>query len=231
MVLAAGHGRRLAPLTDRVPKPLVTVAGEALLDRMLRGLAAAGVTDVVCNLHHLGDRIRAHAGDGHAHGLRIRYSEEPELLETGGGLRAALPWLSPDGRSRFLVVNADVWTDYPLARLVGPPTSPQERAHLVLVPRPHDAGSGDFSLDPQTGRPVAVDPRPWTFSGLSRLHPELFAEAPDGPFRLPELWGPMLGSPAITAETHSGRWFDVGTPERLARTRRALGDPTPPDRP
>ena len=142
MILAAGRGERMRPLTDQYPKPLLTVAGKPLIEYHLESLAAAGVRDVVINLAWLGEKIMEHVGDGHRWGVRVRYSPEGRnALETGGGIHRALPLLGP---APFWVVNGDVWTDYPLSRL---PAEPQGLAHLVLVDNPPHNETGDFHLD------------------------------------------------------------------------------------
>lgn len=223
MVLTAGRGSRLRPLTDVTPKPLIEIGGEPLLAHVLRTLRAAGVERVVCNLHHLGAQIRAWAGDGADFGLDIRYSEEPELLETGGAIRRALPLLCPDGETPFLVVNGDVWSTIAPATL--PPPTATEQALLVLVPHPDYAASGDYDLDPHSGIVRAGERPALTFAGVSRLHPRLFLAAPPPgtAFRLPTLWQPLLGTPAVLGTRHDGPWFDIGTPTRLAAARAALG--------
>ena len=165
MILAAGRGERLRPLTDRVPKPLAEVGGEPLLAHQLRWLAAAGLRDVVINLHHLGQQIVEAFGDGTAHGVRIRYSEEPTLLETGGGIVNALPLL---GDEPFVLLNGDIFTDFPLTRLLTR-LAPGAGAHLLVTPRPPFREHGDFDLGAAaSGEPVPVRAGTATCTAASR---------------------------------------------------------------
>ncbi len=209
MILAAGRGERMRPLTDTVPKPLLPVAGKPLIVHHLERLAAAGFREVVINHAHLGHQIEEALGDGAQWGLQIHYSpERPSALGTGGGIQNALPLI---GEGAFLVVNGDVWTDYPLERLTRAPAGP---AHLVLVPNPNHHLSGDFPL--VDGRVGARSGERLTFSGIGVYRPELFAGQAAGAFPL----GPLLRAAAargdVTGERYDGAWFDVGTPERLA---------------
>ncbi len=214
MVLCAGRGERLRPLTDRVPKPLIEIAGKPLLSRHLEGLAAAGFREVVINTAHLGARIEAFAGDGSRWGLRIRFSREPEgALETGGGIRNALPLLGP---APFAVINGDVWTDYPLAELNRPLDG---RAHLVLVDNPPHNLDGDFGM---TDGRLSDDPPKFTFSGIGVYHPRLFGARAEPRFPLAPLLREAMAQGLVGAEHYTGRWFDIGSPERLARARAAL---------
>ena len=224
MILAAGRGDRFRPLTDTTPKPLIAVRGEALIERHLRQLTAAGVRDIVINLGWLGARIRERLGDGHAYGAHIAYSDEGwPAMETGGGVFNALPLL---GAAPFLLVNADVWTDYPLAGLMERARAlpAQDLAHLVLVPNPPHNRKGDFGLDADR---VIAEPRAYTFSGLSVQRPELFAGLPaqqrGQAFPLLPLWREALAQGRLGGETYVGQWSDVGTPERLQELERQLG--------
>jgi MurNAc alpha-1-phosphate uridylyltransferase len=224
MILAAGRGERFRPLTDTRPKPLIEVNGERLIERHLRALAAAGVGEVVVNLGWLGGMIRAQLGDGAAFGLRIHYSDEGwPALETGGGVFKALPLL---GESPFLLINADVWTDYPIERLVGlAQRLPENRlAHLVLVPNPDHNPGGDFGLD---GDRLRDAPRPYTFSGLSVQQAALFGDLHPGrrgqAFPLSPLWRQAMQADRLGGELYTGRWSDVGTPQRLRQLEQALG--------
>jgi MurNAc alpha-1-phosphate uridylyltransferase len=212
MILAAGRGERFRPLTDTTPKPLIPVAGEPLIERHLKNLVAAGVRDIVINLGWLGAVIRERLGDGARYGARIAYSDEGwPALETGGGVFRALPLL---GAEAFLLVNADVWTDYPLVRLVARARAlaADDLAHLVLVSNPAHNATGDFGLE---GDRVRGEPRRYTFSGLSVQRPELFAGCRDGAFPLVPLWRAALEHGRLGGEVYAGRWSDVGTPERL----------------
>jgi MurNAc alpha-1-phosphate uridylyltransferase len=209
IVLAAGRGERMRPLTDDRPKPLLEAGGLALIDWHLHALADAGVREVVVNLAWQGARLREHLGSGERYGLAVTLSDEgPEALETGGGIHRALPWLGP---GPFLVVNGDVWTDYPPGRLALPAGS---WAHLVLADNPSHHPRGDFSLDPD-GRLGRGEPR-LTYAGLGAYHPDLFAACSAGKFPLAPLLDAAIVAGKATAEHHRGAWFDVGTPARLA---------------
>jgi len=218
MILAAGRGERMRPLTLTRPKPLLEVGGHALIEHHLRALAAAGLAQVVVNLSWLGEQICAALGDGARLGVDVRYSDEgPEPLETGGGIFRALPLLGP---APFLVLNGDVWTDYPYARL-------RERlragdlAHLVLVPNPPYNGNGDFVL--RDGRMIEGEPgERFTFSGIGVYRPELFEGCQDGIFKLAPLLRAAARAGSVSAELYQGDWLDIGTPERLAALDRRL---------
>ena len=220
MILAAGRGERFRPLTDTLPKPLIAVRGELLIERHLRRLSAAGLREVVINLGWLGQSIEQRLGDGTRYGLAIAYSHEGwPCLETGGGVCRALPQL---GAAPFLLLNADVWTDYPLPQLMQRAAALPEHdlAHMVLVPNPPHHPRGDCTL--AGGRVVPACAETHTFSGLSVLRPELFGDADGGAF---PLW-PLLREAAIrgqvSGEVYEGRWSDVGTPQRLEDLERAL---------
>ncbi|AVD81275.1 nucleotidyltransferase family protein [Pseudomonas sp. SWI6] len=216
MILAAGKGERMRPLTLHTPKPLLPVAGQPLIEYHLRALATAGFTEVVINHAWLGQQIENHLGDGRQFGLSIRYSPEGEPLETGGGIFKALPLL---GEAPFLLVNGDVWTDYDFARLRAPL---QGLAHLVLVDNPGHHGRGDFRL---VGEQV-VDgddaPGTLTFSGISVLAPALFDGCEPGAFKLAPLLRQAMGQGKVSGEHHPGHWVDVGTRERLAEAERLI---------
>ena len=217
MLLAAGYGKRMRPLTDHTPKPLLRVGGRRLVEWHLERLARAGFTEVVINTAWLGEQIEQTLGDGRAWGVRIRYSREGEPLETAGGIRQALSLL---GDEPFVVINADIWTDFDPASL----SAPDGLAHLVLVDNPAHHPQGDFHLAADgclrdNGRPCL------TFAGVGVYRPELFREllpgeeAPLGP-----LLRRAMARGQVTGEYHDGRWFDVGTPERLAELDRLLGE-------
>jgi len=216
MILAAGRGERLRPLTDTTPKPLLEVGGRPLIGHHLAALAAAGFREVVINLSHLGERIRAALGDGSAYGLNIHYSDEPPgALDTGGGIRQALPLL---GESPFAVINGDVFTDYPLARLRAIKC---DHAHLVLVANPTHNPDGDFGLQ---GGYVSVDARPrCTFSGICVYHPRFFESAASGRFSVVPMLREAMAKRQVTGEIYAGAWHDIGTPERLESLRKTLG--------
>ncbi|MDX1626556.1 MAG: nucleotidyltransferase family protein [Wenzhouxiangellaceae bacterium] len=215
MILAAGRGERLRPLTDRTPKPLIEVAGRPLVVHHLEALARAGIHDIVINVSWLAERIESALGDGTDLGVRIRYSREPEPpLETAGGIVHALPLL---GSAPFLVVNGDVWTDVDLGRVAR--TRLDGLAHLVLVDNPDHHPQGDFGI--RDGR-LALDAEPhWTFSGIGLYRPELFAGLAPGVRPLRPVLENAARSGGITAEHHTGAWTDVGTPERLEAVRSA----------
>jgi MurNAc alpha-1-phosphate uridylyltransferase len=200
MILAAGRGERMRPLTDAVPKPLLRAGDKTLIEYLLEGLAAAGWDEVVIN-HAL--------GDGRRHGLRIHYSSEgDEGLETGGGIYRALPLLDSDP---FLVVNGDIWTDYPFARL---PRTLTDLAHLVLVDNPEHHPAGDFVLD--HGRVLAAGAPKLTFSGIGVYRHALFEGCRPGKFPLAPLLRAAMAAGRVSGEHYRGAWVDVGTPERLA---------------
>ena len=209
MILAAGRGERMRPLTERLPKPLLEVGGHRLIEYHLAALREFGVHDVVINLSWHGARIREAFGDGASLGLAIRYSEEgPEPLGTGGGLFAALPLL---GDAPFLVLNGDVWADFPLRSLKALPDS---LAHLVLVENPEHHPGGDYGLEP--GGRATEGPPKLTFSGISMLDPRLFEGCEPGSFALKPLLDRALTARLLTGQRYGGAWRDVGTPARLA---------------
>lgn len=217
MILAAGRGRRLRPLTDHLPKSLVEVGGRALIDWHLRALARAGFEAVVINLSWHGKQIRAHVGDGSAFGIEVRYSDEGEqALDTGGGIYHALPLL---GTAPFAVINADVFTEYPLEQLR---RCQPGAAHLVLVPNPEHNPEGDFAL--KAGQIAATGAPRYTFAGLGVYHPQLFAGCEPGQFRLSDVLAPAISGGRVSGELYAGHWIDVGTQERLARARALVGE-------
>lgn len=211
MILAAGRGERMRPLTLAKPKPLLEAGGAPLIVHHLRALRAAGFEDVVVNLSWLGDQIRAALGDGDRYGVRLHYSDEgPEPLETGGGIFRALPLL---GAGPFLVLNGDVWTDIDWSQLHDR-LAPHDVAHLVLVPNPVHNEKGDFLL--QGGRIVETSGERFTFSGVGVYRAELFGGCRDGIFKLAPLLRAAARAGRVSGELHSGAWLDIGTPERLA---------------
>ncbi len=223
MILAAGRGERLRPLTERVPKPMLPIGGEPLIVHQIRWLHRAGIRDVVINLHHLGEQIESALGRGADLGVRIRYSPEPDLLDTGGGIKKALPLLLP---GPFVILNGDIWTDYsfenlPFENLPGVRTG---KAHLVLTPTPPHKPHADFHLRMEAG--VAKVRRgpgdDLTYCGIAVIDAALFDGAPDGPFSLSEL---LFGAAAVgdlEGEVFEGTWIDIGTPEELKRARRLM---------
>lgn len=216
MILAAGKGERMRPLTLHTPKPLVRVAGTPLIEFHLNALAAAGFRELVINHAWLGAQIEAHLGDGARFGLSIRYSAEGEPLETGGGIFRALPLL---GDEPFLVVNGDVWTDFDFNRLRRPL---EGLAHLVLVDNPTHHPRGDFRLaDGRVSDAVEGEPS-LTYSGIAVLHPRLFGDCQPGAFKLAPLLRQAMAAGKVSGERFGGRWVDVGTHERLAEVERLL---------
>ena len=213
MILAAGRGERLRPLTDETPKALMEVQGRTLLERHLDKMKAAGIETVIINLGWHGEQILTRVGGGQEYGVNVIYSPEGDnILETGGGIHRALPLL---GCEPSLVVNADIITDMPL-----PPAGPGEDdlCHLVLVPTPPHKAHGDFDL--HGDRVVDSEQASLTFSGVAIYRPEFFADCEPGRFPL----APMLKSAAragnVKGSCYEGFWEDVGTPERLAMLNR-----------
>ena len=209
MILAAGRGERMRPLSDAMPKPLLEVGGYRLIEYHLAALLKAGIRDVVVNLSWLGDRMREVLGDGARHGLSITYSPEgPCPLGTGGGIHRVLPLLGADP---FLLVNGDIWIDLPFEDLRRPAGS---LAHLVLVANPPYHLRGDFVLE--VGGRVVSAPTPLTYAGLAVLDPRLFDGCEAGTFPLKPLLDRALAAGRLSGQRHDGAWSDVGTPERLA---------------
>lgn len=215
MILAAGRGERLRPLTNTIPKPLLDVGGKLLIEHHLEGLAVAGFREVVINISHLGDQIRDTLGNGSTWGLNIHYSPEPEgALGTGGGIKQALPLL---GESPFAIINGDVFTSYPLSRLRAIKCG---HAHLVLVPNPAHNSAGDFEL--RGGYVNAVGEIRHTFSGISVYHPRFFESAPAGNFSVVPMLQAAMTQQQVTGEFFKGIWHDIGTLERLEALRSQL---------
>jgi MurNAc alpha-1-phosphate uridylyltransferase len=215
MILAAGRGQRLRPLTDEVPKPLMLVGDKTVIEYHVEALASAGFREVVINQGHLGDQLPAALGDGSRWGLHFHWSDEqPEALETGGGIFKALPLL---GKGPFLVVNGDIWTDYPFARLRAVKC---DWAHLVMVPNPEHNPGGDFAL--QDGRLREEGAARQTFSGIGVYHPRLFEGCSPGKFSVVPLLRTAMREHLVTGELFNGRWDDMGTAERLEALRRSV---------
>ncbi len=212
MILAAGKGERMRPLTLHTPKPLIPVAGMPLIEHHLRSLGRAGFTEVIINHAWLGQQIEDYLGDGARFGLSIRYSAEGEPLETGGGIFNALPLI---GAAPFLVINGDIWTDFDPAVLRRPLDG---LAHLVLVDNPPHHPQGDFSLN--QGQVSLDGDSALTYSGIAVLHSALFEGYEPGAFKLAPLLRKAIARGQVSGEHHSGAWVDVGTPERLAQAER-----------
>jgi len=237
MILAAGEGRRMLPLTLDTPKPLLEVGGKTLIEWQLQRLKHCGIERVVINVAYLGEQIMDYLGDGAAYGVDIGYSQEPYPLETGGALNAALSLLD---NAPFILVNGDVWCDYPLSELDDGVVFNEEAgahsvgAHLVLVDNPEHNGRGDFIL--QQGRITASTDKTgevssvtkssagFTFSGLSIIHPNAISAYPHlrEKFPLKEVFEWLITRNRLSGEHYSGQWIDVGTPERLRSLDRLL---------
>jgi MurNAc alpha-1-phosphate uridylyltransferase len=215
MILAAGRGERMRPLTDQTPKPLLKVCGKPLIQYHIEALRDAGFRELVVNHAHLGNQIVERLGDGAQFGVHIDYSAEAEgALETGGGIKQALPLL---GEQPFLVINGDIWTDYPYQQLY---REPEGLAHLVLIDNPPHHPEGDFQLN---GRRLTVEGnRKLTFSGIGLYQPDLFADSPDGAFPLAPLLRGAMQAGQVSGEYFQGRWLDIGTPQRLEELNREL---------
>ena len=219
MILAAGYGKRLRPLTDRIPKPLVEVGGKPLVVHHLEKLAAAGFREVVINLGHLGSKIPEALGDGSKWAMRIDYSDEgPDPLETGGGLAKALPLL---GQDTFLVVNGDVWCDLDFSTI---PQSlqPRDDALLYLAPQPSWRDRGDFSLTKE-GRVQAVEEPNLLYTGIALYHPRILDGAKVEKFSIVPRLKDAIAKNRVGGILHDGVWDDVGTPERLEAIQRGVG--------
>ena len=223
MILAAGFGERMRPLTEHTPKPLLAVGGKPLIVWQIERLRAAGFVDLVINHAHLGARIEERLADGIGLDVHIRYSREPEPLETAGGIATALALL---GEMPFVVANGDVYAEFDYARLLprlhAMATNSEHLAHLVLVGNPPHHAGGDFSLAGERVLPVAAAGN-LTFSGLACYRPELFAGiAPGDKAQLAPLLRAAIAAGKVSGEHFSGRWEDVGTPARLAALDREL---------
>lgn len=208
MILAAGRGERLRPLTDKIPKPLIKVAGKSLIEYHLQNLSAAGFMDIVINTAWLADKIHQQLGNGEDYGVSIQYSDEGEALETAGGIINALPLL---GDEPFLVVNGDIWCDFDFSTL--PALSSNYQAHLVLVNNPEHNPDGDFALHnnliKNTGSPM------YTFSGIGLYCAAFFAEQGSGALPLAPIIRSKCETDLISGQYYNGEWTDVGSIERL----------------
>lgn len=216
MILAAGKGERLRPLTLHTPKPLVRAGGIPLIEYHIRALARAGFSELVINHAWLGEQIEAYLGTGDRFGVRIDYSAEGEPLETGGGIHRALPLL---GELPFVVVNGDIWTDYDFAALARPLAG---LAHLVLVDNPGHHPAGDFALVDAKVTDSDASTTKLTYSGIAVLDPQLFEHCSAGAFKLAPLLRQAMAAGQVSGEHYTGRWIDVGTHERLAEVERTL---------
>lgn len=212
MMLAAGTGGRMGHLVENCPKPLVKLAGKPIMQYSLERLAKQQLNEVVINLYYRGEQIEQYFGDGSAWGLHIRYTHEAELLDTGGGIKHALPLL---GDKPFMVVNGDVWTDYAFANLVGK-LQDDCLAHLVLVPTPAHKRQDDFGFDAD-GRLVKCSENGYTFSGIGVYRPELISSVTEEKFSLVKPLLQAMSNGQVTGEVHHGLWSDIGTAERLSQ--------------
>ena len=207
MILAAGKGERMRPLTDVTPKPLLLVDGQPLITYHLKALKIAGIKEVVINTWYLGKQLVSSLGDGRNFGLKITYSEEQELLNTGGGIANALPLLGTDP---FLVLSADILTDFPIQTL---PTAPHGLAHLVMVDNPSYHLEGDFGLD--RGKLKLNTGVKLTYGNIGIFRPEFFASCPAGAFPLGALLRQHIANDLVTGQYYAGAWHNIGTPADL----------------
>ena len=213
MILAAGVGERMRPLTEHTPKPLLRVADTPLIEHHIRRLASAGFSEIVINVAHLGEQIMNYCMDGSQWDVTIIYSPEESPLETAGGIVNALPLL---GDTPFLVVNGDIWIDYPFEKLAAYCLRPDEVAHLVLVENPPQHSFGDFQLDDNGWvRSLESGMYGWTYAGLGIYTPAFFAALPEGKMPLRPLLDAAIRRGQLGGERYVGQWQDVGTPERL----------------
>lgn len=213
MILAAGRGERMRPLTDRTPKPLLTIAGKPMIQYHIETLAAAGMRDIVVNLAWLGGQIRDALGDGSRFGVRIQYSDEGDAaLETGGGIFKALPLLAgAAGNDPFVVVSGDIWTEYPLDTCANK-LAASDVAHFVVVPNPDFHARGDFGL--ADGRLIDAGER-YTYANIGVFRPEFFANSQPGKFPLAPPMFDWIRQGRVSGELYRGGWHNVGTPEQL----------------
>ncbi|SFL84914.1 N-acetylmuramate alpha-1-phosphate uridylyltransferase MurU [Marinobacter zhejiangensis] len=214
MILAAGKGERMRPLTLTTPKPLLQAGGKPLIGYHLQRLHDAGLQDIVINHAWLGDKIEQALADGSDYHVRIRYSREQEPLETAGGIRQALPLLTDGGDDWFVVINGDIWCDFDVCQLT-PPTDSDTRAVLVLTDNPDHNPNGDFHLD-AAGQVHSEGAGKLTFAGISLLHRSLFETLEPGFHPLAPLLRQAMSNHQVRGLHHQGQWLDIGTPERLA---------------
>lgn len=214
MILAAGRGERMRPLTDSTAKPLLKIAGKRLIEYHIEKLARAGISTIIINTSWLGDQIRQTLGDGSDYGVNIRYSDEPEALETAGGILQALPLLG----ERFIVVNGDVWSDFNFSTWLNKPIKTQ--THLLLVDNPEHNNSGDFALEngmlKNTGTPM------YTYSGIGLYTANFFNGIAPGKAALAPILREKNPLNLVSAELYHGKWTDVGTLERLQKLEKEL---------
>jgi len=205
MILAAGRGERMRPLTDFTPKPLLKIKGKALIEYHLEKLALSGFEKVVINHHWLGEQIETFLGNGDKYGIQIKYSKEINVLETGGGIVQALPLL---GKEPFLVVNGDIWCDLDFNEIN---LNIEKLAHLFLVSNPEHNLKGDFGLE----NGFVINEPQFTFSGIGIYHPDLFKDYEIKKLPLTPILRKAILEQNVTGEYFKGQWFDIGTPARL----------------
>jgi len=222
MILAAGLGTRMRPLTDHTPKPMLRVGGKPLIEHHVRRLVGAGFCDIVINHAYLGEQIENYLGDGRQFGAHIEYSREGEPLDSGGGIFRALPLL---GNAPFVALNADVWTDYPLQQLLSLRAAidgNKRLAHLVLTDNPPQHPRGDFYLASDGAVHAESENKKLTWTGIRVIHPALLANCSDGVFSIVPLLKDAMSRGLVSGEYYSGQWLDVGTPERLQEANRIV---------
>lgn len=213
MILAAGRGERLRPLTNTRPKPMCTIQNIPLIEYLVKNIALAGFERIVINHSYLGGQIRQHLGNGLHWNVEIVYSPEPPgALESGGGIVNALPLI---GHQPFLTVNADIFTDFPFANLAPPERS---LAHLVLVTKPPYFTQGDFGLS--KSQELINDDRKYTFAGIACYRPELFSKSKQGRYSITPILRQLAANKQATGEIYQGEWVEIGTPERLEQVNR-----------
>ena len=219
MILAAGKGTRLAPLTQLTPKPLLTLAGRPLIEWQVQALAQAGVDEIMINLHHLGGQISNYLGNGEKYDLKITYCHEIELLETGGGIVNALPFL---GDQPFYLFNGDIWTDFNFQKLPARPRQ-DNLAHLVITPTPKNRPTGDFQF---TNGQITGRGNDYVYCGIALLNPALFSGQSKRHFSLRDLYFDLISQGRLGAQTHQGRWHDIGTLQEYTLLQREVKAPS-----
>lgn len=216
MILAAGEGRRLRPLTETTPKPLLKAGNHCLIEYHLLRLKQAGITEVVINVSYLAERIPEFLGDGARYGLKLQYSIEPALLGTGGGIFKALPLL---GEEPFLLLSADIWSEYDYSEAL---LRSNNDAHLVLVENPEYHTRGDYGLD-SAARIVRSAPL-YTFAGIAKINPKIFSHSAAGNFSIAPLIEASIAKQKVSGELFHGAWFNVGTLQELEKLNKHLSD-------